>query len=342
MVADQIRSVRSFNRAVTQRIGALDSSFLDRGRPLGEARLIYEIGRDGRDVRALREQLALDSGYLSRLLRSLERQGLVRTRRGSGDGRGRHAELTRNGLAELDEYNRRSDEFAQSLLSPLGSGQRERLVAAMAEVERLLRAAAVEIRDEKPDSPAARACLEGYFRELAQRFDGGFDPALTISARPEEVTPPAGCFILARLDGAAIGCGALKVKDASIGEIKRMWVAPSARGLGVGRRILEALEGQARRFGIAILRLETNKTLQEARNLYRTSGYKEVAPFNDEPYAHHWFEKEIESPASPAITPPVRGSRGPARGRRSGGDCAGPRACPSPAPPCGRSSPRGC
>ena len=131
METDQIRRVRSFNRTVTQRIGALNSSFLDRGRPLGEARLLYEIGPDGRDVSVLREKLALDSGYLSRLLRSLEGQGLVRTRRRGGDGRGRYVEPTRTGIDELEEYERRSDGFAKSLLLPLSSNQRDRLVAAM-------------------------------------------------------------------------------------------------------------------------------------------------------------------------------------------------------------------
>jgi DNA-binding MarR family transcriptional regulator/GNAT superfamily N-acetyltransferase len=291
MDSEQIHRVRSFNRTVTQRIGALNSSFLDLGRPLGEARLLYEIGPDGGNVSGLREKLALDSGYLSRLLRSLERQGLVRTRRGAGDGRGRHVEPTQKGVDELEEYRRRSDGFARSLLLPLSSNQRDRLVAAMAEVERLVRAAAVEIRVERPDSVAALWCLETYYRELAERFEGGYDPAVALPLGPDNLTPPTGCFIVAYLDGAPIACGALKVKDAKIGEIKRMWVAASARGLGISRRMLMSLEEHARQFGLGTLRLDTNKALKEAQNLYRTSGYKEVARFNDEPYAHHWFEK---------------------------------------------------
>jgi DNA-binding MarR family transcriptional regulator len=293
MDMDQIRQVRRFNRTVTQRIGALNSSFLDRGRPLGEARLLYEIGRDGRDVSALREKLALDSGYLSRLLRSLERQGLVRTRRGARDGRGRYVEPTPNGIDEMEEYERRSDAFADSLLLPLSSKQRERLVAAMAEVERLMRAAAVEIRLERPDSAAALSCLETYYRELAERFEGGYDPAMARPLGPDNLIPPTGCFLVAYLDGTPIGCGALNAKKTTIGEIKRMWVAAGARGLGVGRRMLMSLEEHARQFGLGVVRLDTNKALKEAQNLYRTSGYKEVARFNDEPYAHHWFEKTV-------------------------------------------------
>src|SRR5271155_4174700 len=248
MDTDQIRQVRRFNRTVTQRIGALNSSFLDRGRPLGEARLLYEIGPDGRDVSVLREKLALDSGYLSRLLRSLERQGLVRTRRGAGDGRGRDVEPTRTGIDELGGYARRSDGFAKSLLVPLSSNKRDRLVAAMAEVETLMRAAAVELRIERPDSASALWCLETYYQELAERFEAGYDPATALPLGADNLVSPTGCFIVAYLDGTPIGCGALKVKEATIGEIKRMWVAAGARGLGVGRRMLMSLEEHARQF----------------------------------------------------------------------------------------------
>jgi DNA-binding MarR family transcriptional regulator/N-acetylglutamate synthase-like GNAT family acetyltransferase len=291
MDADQVRRVRSFNRTVTQRVGALKEHFLNRGRALGEARLLYEIGRDGAEVRNLRERLELDSGYVSRLLRSLERQGLVKARSAANDGRVRRVTLTRKGLREVEVLDRRSDAFAKSVLAPLSAAQRDRLVAAMAEVERLMRVSAVQITAEAPDSADAPFCLEAYFRELAARFQAGFDAARSISASAEELTPPAGVFVIARLGGEPIGCGALKVKDRKIGEVKRMWVRADARGLGVGRRILETLETLAREFGLRALRLETNRTLTEAQALYRKCGYIEVEPFNDEPYAHHWFEK---------------------------------------------------
>ena len=291
MDADQVRQVRSFNRTVSQRIGALKDNFLNRERPLGEARLLYEIGRDGAEVRNLRARLELDSGYVSRLLRSLERQGLVKARPAANDGRVRRVTLTRKGLREVTELDRRSDAFARSVLAPLSAPQRDRLIAAMAEIERLMRASAVQINAEAPDSADARLCLEEYFRELVDRFQTGFDLAKTISANADELTPPAGVFVIARLGGQPIGCGALKVKDRNIGELKRMWVRTDARGLGVGRRILETLETLAREFGLSTLRLETNRTLKEAQALYRKCGYVEVEPFNDEPYAHHWFEK---------------------------------------------------
>ncbi len=145
---------------------------------------------------------------------------------------------------------------------------------------------------ENPESPAARYCLERYFAELAARFETGFDPALGTSAVPAELMPPRGYFVLATLDEEPVGCGALKC-HADFGEIKRMWVASSARGLGLGTRILLYLEDLARQQGLPLLRLETNKALTEAQSLYRRNGFREVPPFNDEPYAHHWFEKTL-------------------------------------------------
>ncbi len=293
MEAQQLQQVRSFNRLVTQRIGALDSSYLRRGRPLGEARLIYETGTNGADVRSLRNRLGLDSGYMSRLLRSLEAQGLIVVRQQPGDGRRRHVSLTSKGRVELSKYDRLSDDLAKSILAPLDAKQRDRLVAAMTEIERLLRAATVQVRVEAPDSADARWCLNEYFRELAERFDTGFDPSRSNPARDDEMRPPNGCFVIARLDGSPVGCGALKRNAEATGEIKRMWTARSARGQGVARRVLQTLEAIARDVGLKTLRLETNRTLKEAQALYRQEGYQEVAAFNDEPYAHHWFEKQL-------------------------------------------------
>jgi DNA-binding MarR family transcriptional regulator/N-acetylglutamate synthase-like GNAT family acetyltransferase len=287
----QIQQVRNFNRAVTQRIGALSDDYLGRGRPLAESRLLFEIGRGGADLRDLRARLSLDSGYLSRMLRSLEAQGLVSSQRAADDGRVRRAALTRKGLREFDALDRRSQDFATSLLTSLGAAQRERMVAAMAEVERLMRASAVAIEPADPAGADARMCIEAYFHELQERFETGFDPARTVSANPEELVPPAGQFLIARLDGGPVGCGGLKVKGRKLGEIKRMWVAPDARGLGIAQRLLNAIEEQAVRMGLNTLQLDTNRALKEARALYTRNGYREIPRYNDNPYAHHWFEK---------------------------------------------------
>jgi GNAT superfamily N-acetyltransferase len=140
------------------------------------------------------------------------------------------------------------------------------------------------VRLEPPNSAAAQWCLEQYFAELSVRFEVGFDPARSNPARSEEMTSPHGFFVVAWLNGAPAGCGALKIGDEGSGEVKRMWTAPTARGLGIARRVLRSLEAKAREAGLMRLRLETNRTLQEAQALYHGEGYREVAPFNAEPY----------------------------------------------------------
>ena len=293
MEGDLIGLVRRFNRTVTQRIGVLNEEYLARSRPLGASRVLWEIGDGGADVRAIRAQLDLDSGYLSRLLRRLEAERLVRVRPARDDQRVRIVRLTEAGRRERVELDRRSDELARSLLAPLNDRQRARIVDAMATVEKLLTAGLVEITVHDPAGSAAQFCLQSYFAELDARFEAGFDPDATISAAASELTEPAGLFLLAQIHGEPIGCGALKLHGTEPAELKRMWVAASTRGLGVGRRILAELEHHARQRGATVLRLETNRELTEAIHLYRSAGYVQVPAFNDEPYAHHWFEKHL-------------------------------------------------
>ncbi len=171
----------------------------------------------------------------------------------------------------------------------------------MNDVEKLLAAAMVEVRAVDPEHPYAHYCLREYFAELDRRFAAGFDPARSIPADAGELRPPAGVLLIALLRAEPIGCGALKFHGKAPTEIKRMWVAESARGLGIGRRLLGELEARAAQHGSRVLRLETNRSLTEAIAMYRSAGYREVDPFNDEPYAHHWFEKRIPSAASRAF-----------------------------------------
>ena len=290
---EAIRTIRLFNRTVAERIGAYDDRFLGRGRPYGESRTLWEIGPDGAEIRDLRSRLALDSGYMTRVLQSLKREGLVTVDAADTDGRVRRVRLTAAGLAERAELDRRSDELAWSFVGPLPSDQQERLLAAMTEVERLLRASAVVIAAEDPTTPDARWCIERYFAELDERFEVGFDARNSIPATPEDLVLPRGALLVARLHGRPVGCAGVKLHSGAPCEIKRMWVAPEVRGLGVGRRLLAELEELARCNGARVARLETNSSLTEAIQLYRSSGYREVPAFNDEPYAHHWFEKDL-------------------------------------------------
>jgi ribosomal protein S18 acetylase RimI-like enzyme len=292
---DATQQVRSFNRLVTQRVGALYDEYLASGRPLGASRVLWEVGVGVSDVRALRARLDLDSGYLSRLLRGLERDGLVAVEPDPADKRVRAVRLPETGRTEWERLDERSDDLAESLLAPLSDAQRTRLVESMAQVERLLTAGLVVVAIEDPTSAAARYCIESYYDTLRDRFDAGFDPAVTRQVPVADLTEPAGLLLVARLHDEPVGCGALRFPGDGVAEIKRMWVAPEARGLGVGRRMLSELEEHARRRGLAVVRLDTNRNLHEAQSLYRSAGYDEVAAFNDEPYAHHWFEKSLVS-----------------------------------------------
>jgi DNA-binding MarR family transcriptional regulator/GNAT superfamily N-acetyltransferase len=293
MSATEIGQVRRFHRIAGERIGALQADFLGLRRSIGEARLLWEVGPDGADVRDLRARLGLDSGYASRLLRSLEDDGLVRVSPDESDGRVRRVGLTPRGAREWRELETRSDELASSVLAPLNGRQRSELVAAMATVERLLTASMITMEIVSPRGAEARYCIGEYFRELDARFDAGFDPEQSIPADAEQLTLPQGLFLVARLRGRPVGCGALKLPPRKPAYLKRMWVSGDLRGVGLGKRLLRELEDLALAHGAKAVQLETNGSLTEAIALYRAAGYAEVEPFNDEPYAHHWFEKRL-------------------------------------------------
>src|SRR5215472_451021 len=294
MDSGQVEMVRWFNRVVTQRVGVLNDEYPSRDRSLGLSRLLWEIQPDGSEVRVLRARRGLDSGYTSRQLRRLEEDGLVSVDPDSSDGRVRKVRLTDAGRNERAVLDQRSNELAASILAPLTARQRHRLTEGMAEVARLLLASQVQMMITDPGAPAARHCLRSYFDELAHRFDGGFDPRQSISATDDEMRLPAGLLLVAMLHGNPVGCGALKLHmDTRTAEIKRMWTAPEVRGLGLGRRILDQLAEEAQARGMSTLRLETNHSLTEARRLYETSGFVEVQAFNNETYAHHWFQRNL-------------------------------------------------
>jgi DNA-binding MarR family transcriptional regulator/N-acetylglutamate synthase-like GNAT family acetyltransferase len=295
-MVDQVDVLRSFHRTVTARVGALETEYLGRGRPLGECRLLWEIEPAGTELRALRRRLGLDPAYLSRLVRSLEAQRLVVVSESEADGRVRTVRLSARGRRERQEIDKLSNELVSSILESLDDVERGRLADAAQTVERLLRASQITIDVEDPDSADARWCLEQYYATLAERFEAGYDRSRALPATAEEMSPPRGAFLVARLHGEPVGCGGLKRFDDAPPDIKRMWVAPGLRGLGLGRRLLRELESHARAGGARSVRLETNRSLTEAIALYRSSGYEEVPAFNDEPHAHLWFEKRL--PAS--------------------------------------------
>lgn len=289
MTADALARIRRFNRAVTLETGALDASFLGRGRPLAAARVLWMIAPEGTDVGEIRTTLRIDSGQLSRILRRLETEGMVTTAPAGGDRRRRILQLTDAGRAEQAELNRLNDALAARMLARLGP-EPDRLVAAM---DRIAAALGTTIAPADPEAREARACLSAYLALLRDRIPG-ITAAHVPDPDPEAASyrPPKGAFLLAREGGRAVACVALKPVDPKTGEVKRLWVAEEARGRGLARAMMEAIEAEARRLGFSRLRLDTNEALSEAIALYRRLGWADVAPFTGFP-ATHWFAKDL-------------------------------------------------
>jgi len=296
-VTDAVAVVRRFNRSYTQRIGVLEDSFLGLGMPLGPARLLFEIGaapattQAPLTTQALRERLGLDSGYLSRLLRRLEEDGLIRVTPDPGDRRRRQVGLTGAGRERWRELERRSDDRARLIVGPLTERQRERLARALSEADLLVRAATVTFEPIDSASPVARDVVGRYFAEIGRRF--GFDPSGEKEKDSMLLVPPTGAFVVAGSDGEPVACGGLQTIAPGTGELKRMWVHDDWRGAGLGSRLLRHLEGQARELGHSIVRLDTNAALTEAIGMYQRAGYRAIDRYNDNRWATHFFEKHL-------------------------------------------------
>lgn len=291
MSLDPVTRIRRFSRAVTTEVGALDTSFLGRGRSLGAARVLNAIGSGRSDVADLRDYLGLDSGLMSRLLRGLEGEGLIETDEHPKDARRRVATLTTKGSQEFEAYERLSNSRAQDLLARHPRPQA--LLAAMDLVASALGRDRIAINEMDPRCTDARYCLAEYYAELNRRFENGFDASLSRDPEAIDMIRPRGAFLVAMSDGLPIGCVGLKGTGSATAEIKRLWVAPCARGLGLGLRLMEASEEAARSLLIKTLRLDTNRALPEAIRLYRRTGWIEIDRFNDDPYPDFFFEKRL-------------------------------------------------
>lgn len=295
MTQTDIDRLRRFHRIVTREAGALDQSFLGRGRPLGAARVLNAIGRQIGDVGEIRSYLGLDSGLMSRLLRGLEDEGLVETLPSPDDARRRVARLTHRGQAEFDAYEQISNRRAGMLLERHPNP--EALLSAMDLISAALGQHTISIGAVDPRSEPARACLERYYAELARRFETGFEVHLSRDPEAVDMIHPRGVFLLALSDGVPLACAGLKghhdAPEGPWGEVKRVWVDPAARGLRLASRLMDEIEAQARGLGMDLLRLDTNSALPEAIALYRRLGWSEIGRFNDDPYPDVFFEKRL-------------------------------------------------
>lgn len=291
MHQDPISRVRNFGRSVAVEVGALEDRYLNRGRPLGAARVLNAIGLGYENVSELRACLKLDTGLLSRLLRGLEAEGLVETKLSPTDRRCRIATLTPDGKKEFDIYEELSDQRAASILARHKDARR--LLDAMDIVTIALSRDDIVFEEADYASDIATKCLNAYAAELGQRLKLNFDLKKAGDPELRQMKPPHGTFVIARLGNMPVGCVGVKGHDDAPAEVKRMWIAPAARGLGLARRLMITAEDAARSLGMDMLRLDSNSALFEAVNLYRTMGWTEIERFNNDPYPDVFFEKRL-------------------------------------------------
>lgn len=291
MEQEQITRVRNFSRLVAVEVGALEDSFLNRGRSLGAAHVLNAIGLGYESILGLGTFLKLDSEQLDRLLRVLEADDLIEVRPGPIDRSSRETKLTAKGKQEFDVYETLSNERAATILARHKTAGR--LLDAMDVVTIALSRDDIIFEESDYASEIATRCLGAFSAELSKRLNLVFD--LKKSGDPDlsQMKHPHGTFVVARLADMPLGCVGVKGNGGPLAEVKRMWISPAARGLGLGRRLMTTAEDAARALGITTLRLDTNSTLFEAVGLYRAMGWAEIDRFNDDPYPDLFFEKTL-------------------------------------------------
>jgi DNA-binding MarR family transcriptional regulator/predicted GNAT family N-acyltransferase len=289
-LSEDVAAVRAFNRFYTRRIGVLDEAHLGVGFTLGEGRVLYELAQlEGLTAKRLGEMLGLDAGYLSRILKRFEASGLIERRPHLRDGRSSSLHLTATGRAAYGQLNSRSDDQVADMLSPLDTLGRARLSAALRSVRGLLDGAAladqVLLRAHGPGDigwiverhgalyAAERgwgAPFEALVGEVCAGFLRDFDPARE------------RCWIAER-DGLRLGSVFLaRSEDEGTAKLRMLLVEPSARGLGLGRRLVDECVSFARSCGYRELTLWTQSVLEAARRIYAAAGFRLV---RSEPHA---------------------------------------------------------
>jgi DNA-binding MarR family transcriptional regulator/N-acetylglutamate synthase-like GNAT family acetyltransferase len=295
MLARQIEAARRFNRFYTQRIGVLDDGLLDSPFSLTEVRVMYELAhRRGIAAADLARELGLDKGYLSRILQRFRAKGWLARSIADHDGRRHVLALTAAGRRAFAPLERRSQRQVRAMLSPLAAPERQRVIEAMRTIERLLGARAyaspVVLRRHRPGDIGWVVQRHGeiYAREygwneefealvadIAAKFIRNFDPARE------------RCWIAER-DGTRLGCIFLVAQDRSIAKLRLLLVEPEARGLGLGRRLIDACVAFARKAGYRRIVLWTQDNLDAARHLYAMAGFRRTSA-----KAHRSFGKDL-------------------------------------------------
>jgi DNA-binding MarR family transcriptional regulator/GNAT superfamily N-acetyltransferase len=293
--SQHIEAVRRFNRFYTRRIGALQEGLLNTPFSLAEARVLYELAqREQTTAKVLGDELELDAGYLSRILRRFERNGLLERRVSAQDGRQQLIQLTAEGRSAFSDLNAASRRDVGSLLRALPKPDQAKLVSALQEVSTLLAASPTapewSVRPHRAGDMGWVVQLHGelYAREYA--WDADFEALVAeIVARFLRKFDPAWerCWI-AELDGENVGSVFLVRKSKTVGQLRLLLVDPKARGLGIGKRLVDECIAFGRSVGYRSIVLWTNDVLHAARHIYEQAGFE----LTEEEH-HHSFGHDL-------------------------------------------------
>lgn len=291
---ERISQVRAFTRFYTQRIGVLQEGLLKSSFSLTETRVLYELCyRDGPTATELARDLGLDPGYLSRILRSFEDRGLLAKTQSKSDGRRSHLALTRQGRKAFAPLDRRSREEVGEMIGRLSLPEQEKLVDALKTATQLLGgapepAAPFLLRPHRPgdmgwvvhrhgtlyaDEYGWDERFEALVAEIVSKFITGFD-------RKRE------CCWIAERDGEIVGSVFVVAASKEVAKLRLLLVEPSARGLGLGRRLVEECLRFARKAGYKTMTLWTNDVLVEARRIYERAGFRLVKSARHRSFGH--------------------------------------------------------
>ncbi len=306
----EIAAVRRFSRFYTREIGALDREHLATPFALGEARVLYELANwsethdDAPTASALVQTLALDAGYLSRMLRDFIDRGIVGRTRSADDGRQQLLRLTPKGRRAFEKLNARTVDAVRTLLEPLSSGARTRLVQAMENIESAFaernspRALAYRLRAPKPGDLGWVVARHGALYAAEYNWDTSFEVLVARVAADFFEQHDESCERgwIAERDGTTgpenIGSVFLvKHPDrAGVAKLRLLLIEPSARGLGLGKRLVQECSDFARASGYHTITLWTNSVLVAARGIYASHGYRLI-----ESHPYHKFGHDLVS-----------------------------------------------
>jgi DNA-binding MarR family transcriptional regulator/GNAT superfamily N-acetyltransferase len=292
---DEVAAVRRFNRFYTRLIRVLDDGILDSAHTLTEARVLFELAAvPSAEVVALRAQLGLDAGYLSRIVARFEADGLVTRDRSAADARRLVLRLTGEGRAAFATLDAHSADQIGALLAGVGDQDRRRLVGAMGTVERILGGGdPVRSYVLRPLGPGDRGWIverHGALYAAEYGWDVSFEAlvARIVADHVDRRDDPGEAGWIAELDGERVGCVLCVRADDDTAQLRLLLVDPAARGAGIGARLVDECLRFARRAGYRRIVLWTNDVLTAARRIYERAGFALEA---EEP--HHSFGHDL-------------------------------------------------